>query len=233
MGRPQYYTRNGLSCKSFQMIERYRSTLFFSVPTFYAALLQEWTCGRTLYPPLSARTSPLCPTPPGPDGSTELTSNVKMLGFDIVDGRKVVNQAQAAALRQAGEIILREGRAGPVAQWLNEQGWRTTHGKLFSSTTLTCRNRGIFWNPALIGETVINFKEKRVVIYHEGIFDIAKFEAIKVVLDGRRLREPRSVTFYALTGIATCGCGAKWEPCFWTGIWQVTLPRSLRRRRPS
>jgi hypothetical protein len=142
-----------------------------------------------------------------------LPSNIKMFGFDIVDGRKVVNQAQAAALRQAGEIILREGRPGPAARWLNEQGWRTTHGKLFSTATLACRNRGIFWNTALIGETVINFKEKRVVIRHEGIFDIAKFEAIKAVLDGRRLREPRSPNFYALTGIVTCGCGAKWEPC--------------------
>ncbi len=142
-----------------------------------------------------------------------LPSNTKMFGFDIVDGKKVVNQAQAAALRQAGEIILREGRSGPAARWLTEQGWHTTHGKPFSATTLACRNKGIFWNPALIGETVIDFKEKQVVIHHEGIFDEAKFEAIKAVLDGRRLREPRSVTFYALTGLIVCGCGAKWEPC--------------------
>jgi len=142
-----------------------------------------------------------------------LPSNTKMFGFDIIDGKKVVNQAQAAALRQAGEIILREGRSGPAAQWLNEQGWHTTHGKPFSSTTLACRNRGIFCNRALIGETVIDFKEKQVVIHHEAIFDVAKFEAIKAVLEGRRLREPRSVSFYALTGLITCGCGAKWEPC--------------------
>jgi len=38
-----------------------------------------------------------------------LPSNVRMFGFDIVDGRRVVNQGQAAALRQAGDIILSEG----------------------------------------------------------------------------------------------------------------------------
>jgi hypothetical protein len=135
-----------------------------------------------------------------------------MFGFDIVDGKKVVNQAQAAALRQASEIILREGRSGPAAKWLNEQGWRTTHGKLFSPTSLACKG-GTFRNRALIGETVINFEEKQVVIHHEAIFDVAKFEAINAVLDGRRLREPRAAAFYALSGIIFCGCGAKWEPC--------------------
>ena len=60
---------------------------------------------------------------------------------------------------------------------------------------------------------MIHFEEKEVVIYHEAIFDVAKFKAINAVLDGRRLREPRLVAFYALTGIVCCGCGAKWEPC--------------------
>jgi len=141
-----------------------------------------------------------------------LPSNTKMFGFDIVDGKKVVNQAQAAALRQAGETVLREGRSGPAAKWLNEQGWRTTHGKPFTPTNLACRG-GTFRNRALIGETVVDFEEKQVVIRHEAILDVAKFEAINAVLDGRRLREPRSVAFYALTGIVSCGCGAKWEPC--------------------
>jgi len=141
-----------------------------------------------------------------------LPSNTKMFGFNIVDGKKVVNQAQAAALRQAGEIILREGRSGPAATWLNEQGWRTTHGKLFSPTSLACKG-GTFRNQALIGETVVEFEEKQVIIRHDAIFDVTKFEAINAVLDGRRLRQPRSVAFYALTGIISCGCGAKWEPC--------------------
>ncbi len=141
-----------------------------------------------------------------------LPSNTKMFGFDIVDGKKVLNRAEAAALRQAGEIILREGRSGPAARWLNEKGWRTTMGKLFSPTTLACKG-GTFRNRALIGETVINFKEKQVVIHHEAILDIGEFETINAVLDGRRLREPRSAAFYALSGITSCGCAAKWEPC--------------------
>lgn len=85
-------------------------------------------------------------------------------------------------------------------------------GKLFSPTTLACKG-GTFRNRALIGETVINFKEKQVVIHHEAILDIGEFETINAVLDGRRLREPRSAALYALSGITSCGCSAKWEPC--------------------
>jgi len=141
-----------------------------------------------------------------------LPSNTRMFGFDIVDGKKVVNPAQAAALRQAGEIILREGRAGVAARWLNEQGWRTTRGKPFGWTTLADKRSGIFRNRALIGETVINFTEKRVIIRHEAILDVVKFEAINAVLDQRRMREPRATAFYAMSGITVCGCGARWEP---------------------
>ncbi|MDP2949000.1 MAG: recombinase family protein [Chloroflexota bacterium] len=139
-----------------------------------------------------------------------LPSNTRMFGFDIVDGRRVVNVAQATALRHAGDIVLAEGRSGPAARWLSEQGWRTTHGRPFSPTSLACSG-GTLRNRALVGETVIHFAEKQVVIRHAAILDEAKFAAINAVLDGRRLREPRSVTFYALTGIVSCGCGAKWE----------------------
>jgi hypothetical protein len=59
----------------------------------------------------------------------------------------------------------------------------------------------------------VNFKEKQIVLHHDAILDVTRFEAIRAVLDGRRLREPRSPTFYALTGLVVCGCGAKWEPC--------------------
>jgi len=139
-----------------------------------------------------------------------LPSNTRMFGFDIVDGRRVVNQAQAAALRQSGEIILSEGRSGPAARWLNKQGWQTTHGKRFSPATLACKG-GIFRNRAMVGETTIHFEEKTVVIHHDAILEITKFEAINAVLDGRKLREPRSPVLYALGGLGVCGCGAKFE----------------------
>ena len=70
----------------------------------------------------------------------------------------------------------------------------------------------IFRNPALIGETTINFKEETVVIRHQAILDEATFQAITAVLDGHRLREPRGTVLYALRGIAYCKCGAKFEP---------------------
>jgi hypothetical protein len=137
-----------------------------------------------------------------------LPTNCPMFGFNIVDGRRVVNQAQAAALRQAGEIILQEGRSGSAARWLNSHGWHTTRGKPFRATSVVA----IFRNPALIGETTINFKEETVVIRHQAILDEATFQAINAVLDGQRLRKPRGTVFYALRGIAYCKCGAKFEP---------------------
>lgn len=86
----------------------------------------------------------------------KLPSNTKMMGFDIVDGRRVPNQAQAEALTEAASIALKNGRLAPAAKWLNDNGFRTTANKPFTTVTLL----GLFTNKALIGETSINFKER-------------------------------------------------------------------------
>lgn len=137
-----------------------------------------------------------------------LPSNTRMFGFDVVNGRRVKNQAQASAIREAAQIGLREGRPGPAARWLNEQGWRTTHNKPFTPTTLAGK-KGLFRNRALIGETTICFREKTVVIHHERILDVATFEQLQAMLDGRRLRQSRSEVFYVLSGIVFCSCGER------------------------
>jgi len=148
----------------------------------------------------------------------KLPSNTNMFGFDIVDGRRVPNQAQAAALVEAAQIALKEGRLNPAVKWLNERGFRTTQGKLFTTVTL----RGLFRNRAIIGETTINFKEKTVVLKHDGILDVAIFKALQTMLDEHR-RAQRSDTFYALSGLIHCGGGRlaegtstgllRYEPC--------------------
>lgn len=134
-------------------------------------------------------------------------SNTPMSGFNFVDGKRVPNLAQAAALREAGEITLKAGRPMPGAEFLNEKGFRTTRGNKFTAGSL----RDIFRNRALIGETVINFTEEQVIIHHEPILDNATFEALQILLDERRLRAARSPTFYALSGMLFCGCGARFE----------------------
>jgi hypothetical protein len=97
-----------------------------------------------------------------------------MFGFDIVDGRRVPNSAEAEALREAAKISLKEGRLAPGVKWLNEQGFRTTVGKPFTTVTL----RGLFRNRALVGEPVINFKEKAIILRHDSILDAATFETL-------------------------------------------------------
>ncbi len=139
----------------------------------------------------------------------KLPCNTRMFGFDIVDGKRVVNQAQAAAIRQAVEITLKEGRPGAGRRWLNEHGWLTTQGKPFSTQTLSGKG-GLFRNRALIGETIIRFKDEKVIIQHDAILDPATFERLQAVLDAQGVRERRT-EFYALSGIAYCGCGARFE----------------------
>jgi len=138
----------------------------------------------------------------------KLPSNGRMFGFDIVDGRRVPNLAQGEALRGAAQITLKEGRLAPAVKYLNENGFRTTYGKPFTTNTL----RGLFRNRALVGETVIDFREKVVVLHHNPILDVAMFESLQALLDGRKLRAPRSEVFYALSGLVCCGkCGRKFE----------------------
>jgi len=96
----------------------------------------------------------------------------------------------------------------PAAKYLNDNGFHTTHSKPFTAATL----RGLFKNRALIGETVINFREKAVVLHHKPILDVALFEFLQAMLDERKLRAPRSEVFYALSGLVYCGkCSKKFE----------------------
>ena len=138
-------------------------------------------------------------------------SNTKMFSFNLIDGKRVPNQAEAAALRQAAEVALKEGRPGPAARWLNSQGFQTIHGKPFSPVTLGGKG-GLFRNRALVGETTIQFKEETVIIHHEPILDMDTFEALQIMLNERRLRASRSDVFYALSGIIFCRCGTRFEP---------------------
>ncbi len=143
----------------------------------------------------------------------KLPSNSKMFGFDVNDGKRVPNISQASALNQAADIAIHEGSPGPAARWLNEKGWKTTMGKPFTTTTLADKD-GLFRNTALIGETVIHFREGPVTIYHQGIMDKGKFETLNRVLDTYQgqLRVRRQANFfYALSGIFFCRCGARYE----------------------
>jgi len=179
-----------LDTKESDAIQRYTDAVAKSC-SYLATMIQKCRAGRFDRADIDHR----------------LPSNTKMFPFDIADGRRVPNQARAAALREAAPIALKERRLQPAAKWLNDQGFQTTAGKPFTTITL----RGLFRNRALIGETVINFKEKTVVLHHEPILDVATFEALQVMLDERK-RSQRSEVFYALSGSMRCSCDEKFEP---------------------
>jgi len=136
----------------------------------------------------------------------KLPSYAGMFGFDVVDGERVPNEAEAEALKQAAQIALSAGRTRPAVDWLNDKGFHGRQDKAFTTVTLG----GLFRNRALIGETIINFKEKKVILKHKGILGDATFEALQVMLDGHR-RAQRSDVFYCLSGLNFCGCGARFE----------------------
>lgn len=124
--------------------------------------------------------------------------NTKMFGFDLVDGKRVSNQAQAAALREAAQIALKEGRPGPAARWLNAQGFHSVHGKPFSTVALSGKGKrgcGLFRNRALIGETTIHFEgeQEPVIVYHEPILDKITFGQLQAMLESLCTNPERSL----------------------------------------
>jgi DNA invertase Pin-like site-specific DNA recombinase len=137
-------------------------------------------------------------------------TNRVMFGFDLIDGKRIPKPAEAHALCEAAQVALKAGRSSPAAAYLNDLGFLTTNGKPFVAASLTGK-RGLFRNRALIGETTINFKEESVVLHHEGILDRTTFDQLQALMEERRLRAPRSMVFFALSGIAFCSCGSRLE----------------------
>jgi hypothetical protein len=201
-GVPMYYAQDGLLfCPSDpESLKQYTARLHESA-AYIATLVRTSRGGRI--------------SRAADDG--KLPTNTALFGFRIVDGHRVMDLAEAAAVRQAVQVTLQTGNPGAAARWLNAQGWRTKRGNPFTRTTLAGKG-GLFLNPALIGETTIHFKGETVVIKHEAILDRGTFQALQELLKDRRMRERRTEVYYA-SGLGDCECGDRIQP-HKTGIYR-------------
>ncbi len=145
-----------------------------------------------------------------------------ILGYDLGEkgGRLVVNQSEAAQVRQVFETYLETGSLLSTAVALNKRGWRmkswTTRkgarrgGGLWSKENV----RGLLTNLAYVGR--VNYREKIYPGEHPAIVDEEVFErARKSLEDGRRegASRARNAYGYLLKGLVRCtSCGSSMTP---------------------
>ncbi len=110
-----------------------------------------------------------------------------LLGYDVVDKKLVVNQAEAELVRKTFQQYLHMPSTKKVAAWLNEQGYRTklrttkggttTGGKEFNHQLV----HDLLRNRIYIGQ--VTFKDEHFKGLHDPIVDSDLFEKVQRRLD--------------------------------------------------
>ncbi|MBI3722353.1 recombinase family protein [bacterium] len=144
------------------------------------------------------------------------------LGYDLAEkgGKLVVNEAEAAQVREIFALYLREGSLLATAEKINERGWRTKSWV----TRKGARREGNFWtkehlrrlvtNPAYIGR--VAYQGQVYPAEHAPSVDAETFASVQeFVAEGRRdgLGRPRNSFGYLLRGLVRCAaCGSSMSP---------------------
>jgi site-specific DNA recombinase len=151
------------------------------------------------------------------------TGGAAPLGYLIGEGSKrVVNPDEAPVVQLLFELYTRHKRKRTVARLLNERGYRTRGGNLFSDVTV----ERLLTNPIYKGRRLLNYtkstgkngywttKPEEEWIYQdvEAIVTADVWDEANAILAGNPLRNvPRRRTkqvVHLFAGIARCGCGA-------------------------
>jgi len=136
------------------------------------------------------------------------------LGYNLVDGALVVNEAEANRVRQIFLLYLELGGTTTVAGELLRRGWKTKtwktrSGKLHEGAAFTKSSvRRLVGNPVYIGQ--VRCKGKEYQGDHEAIVDPSTWKAVQDKL-GRKTKGPtgRSKHGTLLGGLARCAvCGS-------------------------
>lgn len=130
------------------------------------------------------------------------------MGYDVVDGKLIIDEAAAVIVRDLFAAYLQTGSALKSARLLNERGFRTRRGQPWDKSRVLTALR----SPVMCG--CINADDDVVEGQHEGIVDRATWDAAQALLDARPDQDhPRSRNpDYLLAGVARCGCGAALTP---------------------
>jgi len=143
------------------------------------------------------------------------------LGYDVVEKRLVVNQAEAERVRAIFQLYLDLGGLLPTLAELNARGWTTKawvtqegrrhEGRPWTNTGL----HALLTSPLVVGQ--IRAGDQLVEGQHEPIVDRATWDAVQAQLMRkapvqRGWRAPRR-TGAVLAGLLKCRCGATMTRC--------------------
>ena len=138
------------------------------------------------------------------------------LGYDSMgSGHLVINKDEAALIRLIYKKYPEMRSATKVANWLNEQGYRTKRfssrrkgasgGKTFSHATV----RQALRNPLYLGK--VSHKDEWFEGQHKAIIPEAEWQRVQTIMDGnaknRRGPPLRARHNYLLTSLLRCSCG--------------------------
>jgi site-specific DNA recombinase len=135
-----------------------------------------------------------------------------ILGYDLDDGRLVVNETEAARVRNIFALYLQRGELLPVVQELDRRGWvnkqRTTQaGRVCGGAPFTTHAlHRLLTNVAYTGQ--VRYKDEVHAGEHPAILDAALFQRVQDRLRRPRrsntARSPRGRSGALLAGLLRC-----------------------------
>lgn len=128
---------------------------------------------------------------------------IPMMGYDVVNGQYVINEAESALVRLIYDLYLQNHGCYSIANILNQRGYKTKKGNNFQNVTvrfmlMNKKYTGVY----TFGDIEINDKIPRII-------DDDTFEAVQAKFKSRQTK-PRVTEKqnYLLTGFLICGvCG--------------------------
>jgi len=142
------------------------------------------------------------------------SGGMPILGYDVVDRRLVVNQAEAERVREIFALYLEHGRLMPVVKELNRRGWATKRwttkkGTVRGGQPFT-KNRlyQLLTNVAYVGK--VRYKGEIHEGEHTGIVDEGVFRQVQTTLQrngrGGAERNKHGALLKGLLRCAACNC---------------------------
>jgi Recombinase len=125
------------------------------------------------------------------------TGGIAPLGYRWQDGKLIVEKSESSTRKLIYELFIKHKRKKTVAKLLNDLGYRTRNGSLFSDTTIDRLLR----DTTAKGIRVENGKEVNV----EAIVENELWERANNLLGQKQTKPP----VHLFVGFAYCDCGGK------------------------
>lgn len=142
-------------------------------------------------------------------------------GYEWKDGKLVVNLGEAPVRKLIYELFIEHRRRKMVARLLNERGYRTRNGSMWSDTSIErllrdptakgIRRANYTRTANSKGAWTLKAEEEWVLVPVEPIVSEETWAAANAILDERRSRGTRQTkpVTHLFAGVATCECGNK------------------------